>query len=259
MVSRKGPEKSGDGSRMQPPWLSVLRRRAAFKNSYIDFERGIRVGRLEPEERITRILKARLTERFAIRFICDRWGRGVFWQWICWVPEPNRKAKPKSSGMNFSSGKFFVSVDRNDRILQAGVQIERAPVEPDPDDWPIRLERDWDWHVFVRALKGESLQRLLRRLTREGFLIRLGPFGAMKTFGRSNYDPSALRAVLRKFPRNAWGGFQLYWPFGEEEVRGTEGGELIEAVVAAFEETAPVLDLCMYAPCLGTKSSSRQR
>ena len=35
----------------------------AFRPAWIDFERGIRVGNLEPHERITRIIKHRLEER----------------------------------------------------------------------------------------------------------------------------------------------------------------------------------------------------
>ena len=98
---------------------NIFARRAAFRSEYLDFDRGIRVGHLDSEERITQIIKSRLTERHGARMICDRWGRGVYWQWICWVPEPNRRAKPTSSVYNFASAKFFVSVDREERVFQS--------------------------------------------------------------------------------------------------------------------------------------------
>ena len=72
----------------------------AFDAACIDFENGIRVGNLEPHERITRILKHRLETAHGVPFVTDRWGRGVFWQWICWIPRPNRAAKPISSSAN---------------------------------------------------------------------------------------------------------------------------------------------------------------
>ena len=33
--------------------------------------------------------------------VTDRWGRGVYWQWICWLPRANRQAKPVSHDVNF--------------------------------------------------------------------------------------------------------------------------------------------------------------
>ena len=48
----------------------------AFDSAWIDFTNGIRVGNLEPEERITRILKHHLETRHGVPFVTDRWGRG---------------------------------------------------------------------------------------------------------------------------------------------------------------------------------------
>ena len=53
---------------------------AAFRPEWIDFEHGIRVGNLEPHERITQILKHGLEQRHGVKFVTDRWGRGVHWQ-----------------------------------------------------------------------------------------------------------------------------------------------------------------------------------
>jgi hypothetical protein len=231
----------------------LLAPRAEFRSEYLDFERGIRVGHLEPSERITQILKGRLADAYGIRFICDRWGRGVHWQWICWVPEPNRSAKPLSSAVNFGSAKFFVAIDREERVFQSGMQVERAPVRPGRDDWPIRLERDWDWHVFVRALEGDALPRVLRRLLRDGFRIRLGPFSELIEYDRRTWDLAEC-ARRTRFPPREWGGFQLFWPMTAEEVAVTPGPDLIDAVLAVFAAVAPAMDLCMYAPCLGRGS-----
>jgi hypothetical protein len=228
----------------------VHARRAAFRPEYLDFDRGIRMGHLEPEERITQILKSRLAERHGIRFICDRWGRGVYWQWICWVPEPNRKAKPKSNGYNFGSAKLFVSIDQEDRVFQSGIQIERAPVRPPPGEWPLKLEDDWDWHVLLRALGEPALSRILGRLVREGFRVRAGAFENLTEFGRKNWDLAKVRAILARMPPSRWGGFQLFWPMSEAEVKKTSGDDLVDSIMAVYAEVAPAANLCMYAPCL---------
>jgi len=54
----------------------------AFRPDCLDFRRGIHVGNLEDNERITRILKLALESGYAQPFVTERWGRGVCWQWI---------------------------------------------------------------------------------------------------------------------------------------------------------------------------------
>ncbi|MCX7037655.1 MAG: hypothetical protein NT005_00680, partial [Spirochaetes bacterium] len=44
----------------------------AFRPEWIDFENGIRVGNLEPHERITQILKYNLELRHGTPFVTDR-------------------------------------------------------------------------------------------------------------------------------------------------------------------------------------------
>ena len=73
--------------------------RPAFKREFLDFERGIRMGGLEPHERITQIVKARLVEKHGRDLVIDKWGRGRFWQWICWIVRENRDSKPISGGL----------------------------------------------------------------------------------------------------------------------------------------------------------------
>ena len=50
--------------------------RPAFRREFLDFERGIRMGGLEPNERITQIGKAHLVARHGQLFIIDKWGGG---------------------------------------------------------------------------------------------------------------------------------------------------------------------------------------
>ena len=224
-------------------------RQGTFRSEYLDFDRGIRVGHLEVEERLTQILKGRLTERYGVQMLCDRWGRGVYWQWLCWVPEPNKRAKPLSAGHNFGSTKFYVMIDREQRIFQAGMQVERAP-KPPKAAWEPTVEKDWDWHVLLKALGEAALPSHLSQLLREGFRIRVGAYASRTEYTHHNWDLNACRRKAQRFSASAWGGFQLFWPMPEQEVRATSGPELVEAIMAVFAEVAPLMNLCMYAPCL---------
>ncbi len=105
------------------PWLSTA---IGFRPEYLDFSRGIRVGNLEPHERITKILKGALEARYGQEFVTERWGRGVFWQWIGFLNRTNRSAKPVSSGVSFGCSKFYVSVDTDERRFTCGLQVERG-------------------------------------------------------------------------------------------------------------------------------------
>jgi hypothetical protein len=224
---------------------SLFAPKVAFRSEYLDFERGIRVGHLEPGERITRILKAALEERHGVRMITDRWGRGVYWQWICWVPEPNRKAKPLSAAHNFASAKFFIAIDRDDRIFQCGMQVERAPTHPAKGDWPTRLAKDWDWNVFLHALEGAELPSVVRGLLREGFRARVGPFSELEELDRRSWSVAACLRHAGAAAAKEWGGFQLFWPMPQAEVKATPGPEIVDAILAVFDEVTPAMDLCM--------------
>jgi hypothetical protein len=226
-----------------------VERQGTFRRAYLDFDRGIRVGHLEVEERLTQIVKRRLEERYGVRMLCDRWGRGVYWQWLCWVPEPNKRAKPLSAGHNFGSTKFYVTIDRAQRCFHSGMQVERAPKHPD-EKWPVTVEKDWDWHVLLKALHEEALPCHLSRLLREGFRLRVGAYASHTEYDHHTWDLSACRRKAQRFRASAWGGFQLFWPMPEQEVRATPGPDLIEAIMAVFAEVTPVMNLCMYAPCL---------
>ncbi len=223
---------------------------SGFDRSFIDFRHGIRVGRLDPAQRVTRILKSHLTARHGVEMVCDRWGRGIFWQWICWVPKPNREAKPASSNSNFASAKFFISVDRDEKKFQAGFQIERAPTKPGPDDWAVPVEKDWDWFVLLSALKEKKFQDAVSERLDDGFHVRAGAFSGMREFTKKNWDPAACRRAGLRFSPKEWGGFQLLWEMPQSETKTMTGPEIMEAVAAVFDEVAPVMNMCMYKPCL---------
>ncbi len=239
-------------------WLPLAKRGAtggelptgeAFRPEWLDFSRGIRVGNLEPHERITQILKYQLEQRYRTPFVTDRWGRGVFWQWICWLPRANREAKPVSHDVNFGCAKLFISVDQETRVFRSGLQVERGYVAGPEAEQPWGLRPDFDWHRLVKqcragsALDGE-LERLLRR---EGFTAAvLDETEAGQVFTKANYRSAAgIRAAIRRCSPRYWAGFQLYYPMPEREVRGCTGYELVKAVVGVFTEVVPTANLCM--------------
>ena len=220
---------------------------AAFRPEWIDFDRGIRVGNLEPHERITRILKYRLEQEYATSFITDRWGRGVYWQWICWIPRANRDAKPVSSSTNFGCSKLFISAHRQERVFQCGLQIERGFVNA-PGISGAGLRPDWDWHRLLRQCSKDSpLDRELRRLLRrEGFVARLeGEAGGLTLNGKSYTSAARLKTAARKLSPERWAGFQLYYPMTEEEVQSSDGYSLVQAMMGAFAQVVPAMNLCM--------------
>ncbi len=212
----------------------------AFRPEWIDFENGIRVGNLEPHERITQILKHNLELRHGTPFVTDRWGRGVFWQWICWLPRANREAKPISNGVNFGCAKLFISADREKRIFEFGLQVERGYLRDEAGSGWV-LADDWDWHRLMKqCARATALDAELRRLLREGFIAEMngGVGGALST-------AAGIRAAARKCPGDQWAGFQLYYPMPEREVRACTGFELVTAVLGAFAQVVPVMNLCM--------------
>ena len=229
--------------------------RPALRRAFLDFERGIRMGGLAPNERITQIIKMILKDRHAQDFVIDKWGRGRYWQWICWLPRANRDAKPRSSGYNFSCAKFFVSLDRGKRALQAGLQIERATVRRGrgPVD-DVCLADDWDWHRLVAGLgKGKPLATELARLVaREGFTAYVGGSDCEAcTFrGRRWGGVAAVRRACEAVPADSWGWFQVYYATPEKELAAMSGNDVIATILAVFGEVTPAMDLIMQEPFL---------
>ena len=229
----------------------------AFDPACIDFENGIRVGNLEPHERITRILKHHLETVHGVPFVTDRWGRGVFWQWICWVPRPNRDAKPASSGANWGSAKFYITVDREAKLFEPGMTVERgyAAGPESRKDWG--LKDDWDWHRMLRhCTKGGALEGELRRLlSAEGFAVSVtGSAGTTRFDARTFTSALQVRNAAKKCPAREWAGVSVYYPMPEAEVRACSGYELVKAVEGVFAQLVPAMNLCLQVPIGGARS-----
>jgi hypothetical protein len=227
----------------------------AFRSEWIDFERGIRVGNIEPHERITQILKFYLEQRYHTSFVTDRWGRGVYWQWICWLSRANREAKPISNGVNFGCAKLFISADTDTKIFKSGLQIERGYTQ-EPEPYPgCLLKPDWDWHRLIKqCATGTKLDgELCRLLKKEGFVAEVGDWEGNAVFTKKNFKSA--RQILdaaKKFPKKKeWAGFQLYYPMPEREVRASTGYELVKAICGVFAEVTPAMNCCMTVPLVG--------
>ena len=233
-------------SRLGSPLPTVA---IGFRPEFLDFRRGIRVGNLEDHERITRILKLALEARHQQPFVTERWGRGVYWQWIGYLPRANRTAKPLSSHVSFGCSKFFLTVDTDDQLFKCGLQIERGYLKAPRTFRDCELRPDWDWHRLLQGLKSKSaLEKELRRLVvREGFGLFAGSWEVGPTsFSKANFPSMPkLRKVLAAAPRNHWAGFQVYYPMFEDEVRNATGADLVDSMLAVFREVTPAMNLCM--------------
>ena len=250
------PLARGEGSAVEAPTGE------AFRTEWIDFDKGIRVGNLEPHERITRILKFRLEEEYGTGFVTDRWGRGVYWQWICWVPRADREAKPLSSGMNFGCAKLFISQDRPARVFQCGLQVERGAESADgrqSGSGPPGGLGLAQAHGAVRGAYAAG-RRARRLVVREGFVARIWGSPGAPSFTAANYRSAVqIRQAARKAPRDRWAGFQLYYPMPEPEVRATGGYDFVQAIMGAFSEVIPAMNLCMQVTLAPVRPAQRAR
>ena len=160
----------------KPDFQHVPKAAIGFKPEFLDFDRGIRVGNLEDGERITRLLKLELEARHRQPFVTERWGRGVFWIWIGFLPRANRTAKPVSSAVSFGCSKFFIMVDADAREFKCGLQVERGYLKAPAEYRQCELREDWDWNRLVGALKtGSQMESEIDRLVRhEGFRLHAG-------------------------------------------------------------------------------------
>lgn len=225
-----------------------------FRPEYLDFDRGIRVGKLEDNARISRILKLAVEECFGEPFVTERYGRGMYWQWIGLLSRSNRAAKPISSGASFGCSKFFVMVSTKERLFECGMQVERGYVDAPKERQPWALAEDWDWHRLLRALrKGGPLEKHLDRLVREeGFAVRGGNWGSSTRYSSDDYPGvQGIRKALQKASKTEWAGFQLYYSMTEEEVKSSTGPDLVGAMLAVFDEVTPAMNLCMQTELAG--------
>jgi hypothetical protein len=232
---------------------------AAFRPEWIDFDRGIRVGNLEPHERITRILKFQLESRYGTGFVTDRWGRGVYWQWICWVPRADREAKPVSSGTNFGCAKFYITQDREARVFECGLAVERGYTSGKPAMPGILLQPDWDWNrLMTNCARGTTLDRELHRLVhREGFTVSVLSENGPRFFTRKNFTSARqVRDAARRAPGDSWAGFNVYYPMTEAEISASSGYDVIQGILGAFAEVLPVMNLVMQVSLSGPGSGT---
>ena len=91
------------------------------------------------------------------------------------------------------------------------------------------------------------MARELRRLVMvEDFRIDAGGWEDRLAVTKSKFPSMPrLKKVLDDAPGASWAGFQVYYPMPEEEVRGSSGVDLIEAMMAIFEEVTPAMNQCM--------------
>jgi hypothetical protein len=220
-----------------------------FRSSFLDFDRGIRVGNLEPHERITRILKAGLESRFAAPFVTERWGRGVYWQWIGYLARENRSAKPVSSGVSFGCTKFFISIETDERRFKCGMQVERGYLRAPSGFRECRLRADWDWHRLLAGLSPRApLFAELKRLTADGFEIHAGSWADPHVFTGRLPPAARIASLLEAAPGSQWCGFQVYYPLTEEEVRALPRSEAVDVMFAVFDEVSRAVSLCSQVP-----------
>jgi len=95
------------------------------------------------------------------------------------------------------------------------------------------------------------MERELKRLVlREGFWVQAGGWHSdLFRYSKSTLPSvTRLRAGLEQAPGNAWAGFLLYFPMDEDTVRGTSGTDLVEAMLAIYEEVTPAMRLCTQTP-----------
>jgi hypothetical protein len=219
-----------------------------FRPEFLDFKRGIRVGNLEEHERITRILKLALESRYGQAFVTERWGRGVYWRWIGFLAKANRDAKPLSSHVSFGCSKYFISVEPEEQLFKCGLQIERGYLKAARGYREWQLKPDWDWNRLLKALRPHgALEKEIGRLLGEGFQVHAGSWQPEKApFSYANYPGAAkLKRLLQAAPAGEWAGFQLYYPMTEDEVRSATGADLVDSMLAVFDEVTPALNLCM--------------
>jgi len=218
-----------------------------FQNEFLDFQKGIRVGHLEDNQRITRILKLALEARYREEFVTERFGRGVYWQWIGFVSRSNRSSKPLSSKNSFGCSKFFLMIDQQDQLFKCGFSVERGMIVSPAEFQQTQLQPDWDWHRLLDGLTHSSpLEKELKRLVeREGFSIDAGNWENRHTVSRKFPGVEELKKILIAAPPDAWTIFQAYYPMRERDIRTSTGADLVDAMMAIFRETTPAINLCM--------------
>jgi len=176
-------------------------------------------------------------------------GRGVYWQWICWLSRANREAKPTSSAYNFGCAKLFISVDKPGRVFQSGLQIERGQAvgrrsTPAPC-WRTTGTGTDSWHRPAegprsRTSSGVSLSRGLRHRGR-----RLRPLNADR---RASWKgAAALRAAARRATPGRWLPSSSTTPC-RSRGRVVHGSRARAGHLGTFTEVLGVMNAAMQVP-----------
>jgi hypothetical protein len=166
------------------------------------------------------------------------------------VPRENRQAKPLSHDVNFGSAKYYITADKTNRVFQIGLTVERGFVRGRPPFAGIRLSRDWDWHrLMAQCVRGSALDEEMTRLVRnEGFTAKIGGDRSASFTAAGFRSAAQVRAAAAKAPPAAWAGFDLFFPMPENEVRAATGWEIVQAILGAYAELAPFMNMCMQVP-----------
>jgi hypothetical protein len=92
-----------------------------------------------------------------------------------------------------------------------------------------------------------ELRRLLRR---EGFRLHAGTW-EQAVVDYSSENPPSMSQLKRKLaaaPGNHWAGLQVYYPMTETDVRCSTGLDLVESMLAVFDELTAIMNFCSQTP-----------
>jgi hypothetical protein len=225
-----------------------------FKSEWIDFKNGIRIGHLEPEQRITQILKAELLRLYQEDFLVDHWGRGVYWAYIWFCPRKNLKIKNFKGKGQFPSAKYFIGLDSDRQKFVTGFYVESGySVHEEPR---FQRQPDWDWNRFIEKLKSDSdFEKELRLLIqKEGFELAIGFEEDLCIFSGSNYSgPEPIIQEIEKRLRDNWVVVQIYFPFTEKDIKAMDGSEIVQAVLGTWQETSGMMNMFLQIPLIISK------
>ena len=78
------------------------------------------------------------------------------------------------------------------------------------------------------------------------FRARTGTWEEPVKFDAGNLPGMAgIRKTLEAAAKNRWAGFQVFYAMTEKDVRVSNGTDLIESMLAVFDEVTPLMNLCM--------------
>ena len=189
-------------------------------------------------ERITRILKLALEARYGQPFVTERWGRGVYWQWIGYLAPRQSPAKPISSDVSFGCSKFSCRwIPGTGREVRAADRA-RLRESPAPIPRPFRVAAGLG---LAPAAGGAQAPERDGAGTQAACVVKVsccmpavGEEEPVRIFGSELPRRRELREALEGAPGTHWAGFQIFYPMNESEVQNATGLELVESVLAVI-------------------------